>query len=68
VEVKCYGNIMGAYREHPEAKFLGPDGYPVIALHVACLSEVTSWRIATLIPRGPVPTYTDARQCLISSW
>ena len=28
VEVKCYGNIMGAYREHPEAKFLGPDGKP----------------------------------------
>jgi hypothetical protein len=28
VEVKCYGNIMGAYREHPEAKFLGADGEP----------------------------------------
>ena len=28
VEVKCYGNILGAYREHPEAKFLGRDGNP----------------------------------------
>jgi hypothetical protein len=28
VEVKCYGNILSAYREHPEAKFLGPDGKP----------------------------------------
>ena len=28
VEVKCYGNILGAYREHPEAKFLGSDGQP----------------------------------------
>jgi hypothetical protein len=28
VEVKCYGNILGAYREHPEAKFLGSDGKP----------------------------------------
>jgi hypothetical protein len=28
VEVKCYGNILGAYREHPEAKFLGSDGEP----------------------------------------
>jgi hypothetical protein len=26
VEVKCYGNILGAFRERPEAKFLGPDG------------------------------------------
>jgi hypothetical protein len=28
VEVKCYGNVLGAYREHPEAKFLGHDGNP----------------------------------------
>jgi hypothetical protein len=28
IEVKCYGNIFGAYREHPEAKFLGADGEP----------------------------------------
>jgi hypothetical protein len=28
VEVKCYGNVLGAYREHPEAKFLGHDGTP----------------------------------------
>jgi hypothetical protein len=34
VEVKCYGKIMGAYREHPEAKFLGPDGKRAIASHV----------------------------------
>jgi hypothetical protein len=26
--VKTYGNILGEYREHPEAKFLGPDGVP----------------------------------------
>ena len=26
IEVKCYGNILGAYREHPE--FLGSDGEP----------------------------------------
>jgi hypothetical protein len=32
VEVKCYGNILGAYREHPEAKFLGPDGKPCNSL------------------------------------
>ena len=28
IEVKCYGNILGAYREHPEAKFQGHDGMP----------------------------------------
>jgi hypothetical protein len=28
IEVKCYGNIMGAYREHPEAKFINHDGNP----------------------------------------
>jgi hypothetical protein len=28
IEVKCYGNILGSYREHPEAKFLGSDGNP----------------------------------------
>jgi len=28
IEVKCYGNILGSYREHPEAKFLGADGEP----------------------------------------
>jgi hypothetical protein len=28
IEVKCYGNVLGAYREHPEAKFLGHDGSP----------------------------------------
>lgn len=32
VEVKCYGNILGAYREHPEAKFLGFDGEPCDSL------------------------------------
>ncbi len=32
VEVKCYGNILGAYREHPEAKFLGRDGNPCDSL------------------------------------
>jgi len=26
--VKCCGNILGSYREHPEAKFLGSDGEP----------------------------------------
>src|SRR5260370_30445182 len=26
--VKTYGNIIGEYREDPEAKFLGPDGLP----------------------------------------
>jgi len=25
VEVKCYGNVLGAYKEHPEAKFLSQD-------------------------------------------
>ena len=28
VEVKCFGNIFGAYREHPEAKFVGSNGEP----------------------------------------
>jgi hypothetical protein len=28
IEVKCYGNVLGAYREHPEAKFLGHEGTP----------------------------------------
>jgi hypothetical protein len=28
IEVKCYGNLLGAYREHPEAKFLGYDAKP----------------------------------------
>ena len=28
IEVKCYGNILGEYRRHPEAKFLGSDGSP----------------------------------------
>ena len=32
VEVKCYGNVLGAYREHPEAKFLGHDGNPCDSL------------------------------------
>jgi hypothetical protein len=32
IEVKCYGNILGAYREHPEAKFLGNDGKPCDSL------------------------------------
>ena len=39
VEVKCYGNIMGAYREHPEAKFLGPDGKPCNSLTRGLLSR-----------------------------
>jgi len=32
VEVKCYGNVLGAYIEHPEAKFLGSDGKPCDSL------------------------------------
>jgi hypothetical protein len=32
VEVKCYGNILGACREHPEAKFLGHDDKPCDSL------------------------------------
>jgi hypothetical protein len=28
IEVKCFGNVVGAYREHPESKFLGHDGTP----------------------------------------
>ena len=28
IEVKCFGNVLGAYREHPEAKFLGHEGNP----------------------------------------
>jgi hypothetical protein len=32
IEVKCYGNILGAYREHPEAKFVGRDGNPCDSL------------------------------------
>lgn len=30
--MKCYGNILGGYREHPEAKFLGHDGNPCNSL------------------------------------
>jgi hypothetical protein len=26
LEVKCYGNVLGSYREHPEAKFIDKDG------------------------------------------
>lgn len=29
VEATCYGDILGAYREHPEADFLGHDGNTV---------------------------------------
>ncbi len=32
VQVKCYGNILGAYRERPEAKFVGHDGKPCDSL------------------------------------
>jgi hypothetical protein len=32
IEVKCYGNVVGAYREHPEAKFLAHDGKPCDSL------------------------------------
>jgi hypothetical protein len=32
IQVKCYGNILGAYREHPEAKFVGHDGKPCDSL------------------------------------
>jgi hypothetical protein len=39
VQVKCYGNIMGAYREHPEAKFLGSDGEPCNSLTRGLLSR-----------------------------
>jgi hypothetical protein len=57
VEVKCYGNIMGAYREHPEAKFLGSDGEPcdsttrgllrrshIVANRHRCIGKETSRR------------------------
>jgi hypothetical protein len=37
VAVKCYGNVLGAYREHPEAKFLGADGKPCNSLTRALL-------------------------------
>ncbi len=39
VEVKCYGNILGAYREHPEAKFVGRDGNPCDSLTRGLLSR-----------------------------
>jgi len=26
IEVKCYGNVLGSYREHPEAKFVDHNG------------------------------------------
>jgi hypothetical protein len=26
LEVKCYGNVLGSYQEHPEAKFVDKDG------------------------------------------
>jgi hypothetical protein len=39
VEVKCYGNILGAYREQPEAKFLGRDGNPCDSLTRGLLSR-----------------------------
>jgi hypothetical protein len=32
IEVKCYGNVLSAYRDHPEAKFLGHDGMPCESL------------------------------------
>lgn len=32
IELKSYGNVLGAYREHPEAKFVGHDGKPCDAL------------------------------------
>jgi hypothetical protein len=32
IPVKCYGNILGAYREHPEAKFVGHEGMPCDSL------------------------------------
>lgn len=32
IAVKCYGNILGAYREHPEAKFVDRDGSPCDSL------------------------------------
>jgi len=32
IEVKCYGNVLGAYKEHPEAKFRGHDGKPCHSL------------------------------------
>ena len=28
IEVKCYGNILGEYRRHPESKSLGANGAP----------------------------------------
>ena len=39
IEVKCYGNVLGAYREHPEAKFLGHDGKPCHSLTRGLLSR-----------------------------
>ncbi len=32
IEVKCYGNVLGAYREHPEAKFVDHSGSPCDSL------------------------------------
>jgi hypothetical protein len=32
VEVKCYGNVLGAYKEHPEAKFVDRAGVPCDSL------------------------------------
>lgn len=47
VEVKCYGNILGEYRNHPEAKFLGPDGIPCHSQTSGLLqrSEIVAERI-----------------------
>src|SRR5439155_10969035 len=32
LEVKCYGNVLGSYREHPEAKFVDKSGEPCDSL------------------------------------
>ena len=32
IEVKCYGNVLGSYREHPESKFGDQNGEPCDSL------------------------------------
>lgn len=32
LEVKCYGNVLGSYREHPESKFVDQNGEPCDSL------------------------------------
>ena len=50
IEVKCYGTILGAYREHPEAEFLGNDGKPYDSLTRGLLRKCHI--VATLFTRS----------------